>query len=141
MRRRLIKKAFQISQTLFIGDFNNAYYLFNQLAENKIIPGMYYKAVMLLDGLGVSPNFEDGVTMLEQVYNCVSQNGPDENVDYLSLTCYQLGNANCRINNLSKAVDWWQNGAQLLESPLSKSSEMTFNVQPLTSVPDRSIRN
>ncbi|XP_055328738.1 LRP2-binding protein-like isoform X1 [Paramacrobiotus metropolitanus] len=94
-------------------DFENAYHLFEELADKGLIPGLYYQAIMIYDGKGAEENAAVGFALMQKVYE-MSLISPVD-VEFRHLACYHLGNACAQGYGTSRseelAVSWWQRAA------------------------------
>ena len=87
---------------------------------------MYYKAVMLLDGLGVHESNREGLMAMKRTYEQSIRVLCDP--EYRHLACYQIGLAYSRgvgaRQDLGEAVKWWQKAAN--EVRYDPSSQIAF---------------
>ncbi|GAV00660.1 hypothetical protein RvY_11479 [Ramazzottius varieornatus] len=109
--------------------FLQAYPIFDKLAQAKDVTAMYYKAVMLLDGLGIHESNREGLMGLKRTYDQSIRIPCDP--EYRHLACYQIGLAYSRgvgaRQDLGEAVQWWLKAAN--EVRYDPSSQIAFDQQ------------
>ncbi|OWA51664.1 putative LRP2-binding protein [Hypsibius exemplaris] len=109
--------------------FRPAYTIFDKLAQSKDVAAMYYKSVMLLDGLGIPESNREGLLALKKTYEKSVRTACDPKYQHLS--CYQIGLAYFRgmgaRQDLNEAVRWWLKAAN--EVKYDPSSQIAFENQ------------
>ncbi|GAU98986.1 hypothetical protein RvY_10051 [Ramazzottius varieornatus] len=105
------------------GNYAAAFLLFENLASNDSIPGTYYKAIMLYDGLGVPTNPTEGLMLMKKVYDLSKKSLLD--VEFRHLACYQIGTAyNSAVgvrHDGGEAARWWAKAAVEILFDLTKN--------------------
>ena len=115
-----------ICRSFFPEKFRAAYAIFDKLTQSKNIPAMYYKAVMLLDGLGITESTREGLLALKKTYEESLRSPCDP--EYRHLSCYQVGMAYYKgvgaRQDLGEAVRWWLKAAN--EVKYDPGSQVAF---------------
>ncbi|OQV13161.1 putative LRP2-binding protein [Hypsibius exemplaris] len=108
------------------GSFVSSFAMFERLAEQNSIPALFYKSIMLYDGMGTNSNPAVAVALMKKVYELAKKSLLD--IELRHLACYHIGHAyNSGFgvrHDGAEAVVWWKKAAE----------EVLFN-------PDKSVEN
>ena len=105
---------------LTAGNFIASYAIFDRMAEQHSIPSMFYKAIMLYDGLGTEENPTEALALMKKVYELARKSLLD--IELRHLACYHIG---CAYNSgygvrhdSAEAAIWWKKaGHEVLFNP------------------------